>query len=288
MILKGDRKVVWGFSARSGFDFKSLVLRHLADCLLWTLNKAYALPKVRVDLLSKSLALFGPEGCALHGCTVFHSCTERSFKNGKRPRKKSVNGFLNNPYLFVLGSQGTSNEVAQFLSKENQVIVRMRGLPFNATTEEVLAFFGQHCPVTGGKEGILFVTYPDNRPTGDAFVLFACEEYAQNALKKHKDLLGKRYIELFRSTAAEVQQVRTSVHWCQKMLRWGEDEWKLLQPFSLGSTKLLGCDHEWSNSWAPFPLRNYRSEGRGAASWEPCMSAHEYMHTLLRMCYVPL
>nr|XP_033790648.1 epithelial splicing regulatory protein 1 isoform X2 [Geotrypetes seraphini] len=108
-------------------------------------------------------------------------------------------------FLKIAG--GTSNEVAQFLSRENQVIVRMRGLPFTATTEEVLAFFGPHCPVTGGKEGILFVTYPDGRPTGDAFVLFSCEEYAQNALKKHKDLLGKRYIELFRSTAAEVQQV---------------------------------------------------------------------------------
>ncbi|OBS66362.1 hypothetical protein A6R68_05096 [Neotoma lepida] len=108
-------------------------------------------------------------------------------------------------FLKIAG--GTSNEVAQFLSKENQVIVRMRGLPFTATAEEVVAFFGQHCPITGGKEGILFVTYPDGRPTGDAFVLFACEEYAQNALRKHKDLLGKRYIELFRSTAAEVQQV---------------------------------------------------------------------------------
>ncbi|MEE6463539.1 hypothetical protein FKM82_005943 [Ascaphus truei] len=108
-------------------------------------------------------------------------------------------------FLKIAG--GTSNEVAQFLSKENQVIVRMRGLPFTATPEEALAFFGQHCPVTGGKEGILFVTYPDGRPTGDAFVLFACEEYAQNALMKHKNLLGKRYIELFRSTAAEVQQV---------------------------------------------------------------------------------
>ncbi|KAM5211758.1 epithelial splicing regulatory protein 1 isoform 1-T1 [Hipposideros larvatus] len=108
-------------------------------------------------------------------------------------------------FLKIAG--GTSNEVAQFLSKENQVIIRMRGLPFTATADEVVAFFGQHCPITGGKEGILFVTYPDGRPTGDAFVLFACEEYAQNALRKHKDLLGKRYIELFRSTAAEVQQV---------------------------------------------------------------------------------
>ncbi|XP_032875978.1 epithelial splicing regulatory protein 1 isoform X2 [Amblyraja radiata] len=108
-------------------------------------------------------------------------------------------------FLKIAG--GTSNEVAQFLSKENQVIIRMRGLPFVATAEEVAMFFGSSCPLTGGKEGILFVKYPDGRPTGDAFVLFACEEYAQNALKKHKDLLGKRYIELFRSTAAEVQQV---------------------------------------------------------------------------------
>ncbi|KFQ02345.1 Epithelial splicing regulatory protein 2, partial [Leptosomus discolor] len=86
-------------------------------------------------------------------------------------------------FLKIAG--GTSNEVAQFLSKENQVIIRMRGLPFTATQED----------------------YPDGRPTGDAFVLFSCEEYAQNALKKHKEILGKRYIELFRSTAAEVQQV---------------------------------------------------------------------------------
>ncbi|XP_059387601.1 epithelial splicing regulatory protein 2 isoform X1 [Carassius carassius] len=108
-------------------------------------------------------------------------------------------------FLKIAG--GTSNEVAQFLSKENQVIIRMRGLPFTATPQDVLGFLGPDCPVTDGTEGLLFVKYPDGRPTGDAFVLFACEEYAQNALKKHKQILGKRYIELFRSTAAEVQQV---------------------------------------------------------------------------------
>eukprot|EP00066_Takifugu_rubripes_P005487 XP_003969570.1 PREDICTED: epithelial splicing regulatory protein 2 isoform X1 [Takifugu rubripes] len=108
-------------------------------------------------------------------------------------------------FLKIAG--GTSNEVTQFLSKENQVIIRMRGLPFTATPQEVLSFIGPESPVTDGAEGLLFVKYPDGRPTGDAFVLFSCEEYAQNALKKHKQILGKRYIELFRSTAAEVQQV---------------------------------------------------------------------------------
>lgn len=108
-------------------------------------------------------------------------------------------------FLKIAG--GTSNEVAQFLSKENQVIIRMRGLPFTSSPQEVLSFLGPDSPVTDGAEGLLFVKYPDGRPTGDAFVLFSCEEYAQNALKKHKQILGKRYIELFRSTAAEVQQV---------------------------------------------------------------------------------
>lgn len=101
--------------------------------------------------------------------------------------------------------------MVNFLSRENQVIIRMRGLPFTATAEQVLQFFSPACPVTDGTEGILFVRFPDGRPTGDAFVLFSCEEHAQNALKKHKDILGKRYIELFKSTAAEVQQVRAAL-----------------------------------------------------------------------------
>ncbi|KAJ3597252.1 hypothetical protein NHX12_000780 [Muraenolepis orangiensis] len=114
-------------------------------------------------------------------------------------------------FLKIAG--GTSNEVAIFLSREDQVIVRMRGLPFTATHDQVLAFFShgegptEACDVSGGGDGILFVRYPDGRPTGDAFVLFSCEEHAQSALRKHKDILGKRYIELFKSTAAEVQQV---------------------------------------------------------------------------------
>lgn len=104
---------------------------------------------------------------------------------------------------------GTSLEVARFLSREDQVILRLRGLPFSAGPTDVLGFLGPECPVTGGADGLLFVRHPDGRPTGDAFALFACEELAQAALRRHKGMLGKRYIELFRSTAAEVQQVST-------------------------------------------------------------------------------
>ncbi|XP_031432849.1 epithelial splicing regulatory protein 1 isoform X2 [Clupea harengus] len=127
-------------------------------------------------------------------------------------------------FLKVAG--GCSSEVAHFLSGEGHVIVRMRGLPFSATPQQVLQFFlgcqvvdtkdgvcqvkgssNGGCQVAGGTDGILLVRYADGRPTGDAFVLFSSEEHAQMALKKHKQRLGKRYIELFKSTAAEVTQV---------------------------------------------------------------------------------
>lgn len=52
---------------------------------------------------------------------------------------------------------------------------------------------------------------PDGRSTGDAFVLFANESDAPKALSKHRECIGSRYIELFRSTTAEVQQVGRAV-----------------------------------------------------------------------------
>ena len=66
---------------------------------------------------------------------------------------------------------------------------------------------GHQCNVMHGDEGVLFVRKPDGRPTGDAFVLFETEDIAIRSLQKHRELIGSRYIELFRSTTAEVQQV---------------------------------------------------------------------------------
>ena len=73
-------------------------------------------------------------------------------------------------------------------------------------------FFGADLPIVAEKEGILFVKYPDGRSTGDAFVQFETEDMAKEALKLHKTNIRDRYIELFRSTAAEVVQVRRSLN----------------------------------------------------------------------------
>ncbi|XP_036225030.1 RNA-binding protein fusilli isoform X2 [Bactrocera oleae] len=111
-------------------------------------------------------------------------------------------------FLAIAG--GASNEAQAFLSKGAQVIIRMRGLPYDCTAKQVLDFFttGEDpCTVLDGVEGVLFVKKPDGRATGDAFVLFSIESDAPKALSRHRESIGQRYIELFRSTTAEVQQV---------------------------------------------------------------------------------
>jgi len=78
-----------------------------------------------------------------------------------------------------------------------------------------LEFFEQgltSVDVLDGEDGILFVHQADGRATGDAFVLFPSDECANKALSKHRQCIGNRYIELFKSTTAEVQQVLNTAY----------------------------------------------------------------------------
>jgi RNA recognition motif-containing protein len=54
-------------------------------------------------------------------------------------------------------------------------------------------------------QGILFLQRSDGRPSGDAFVHFGDEQSCRRALQKHRQRMGSRYIELFRTTQAEVE-----------------------------------------------------------------------------------
>merc|ERR1719361_538213 len=116
---------------------------------------------------------------------------------GKFPNPRSVMKISNN------------SEAQEFLGRGGQVIIRMRGLPYDCSAKQVIEFFTggeEPCDVLDEEHGVLFVKKPDGRATGDAFVLFAEETEGEKALSKHKDIIGSRYIELFRSTTAEVQQ----------------------------------------------------------------------------------
>merc|ERR1719334_2703730 len=111
---------------------------------------------------------------------------------------------------FISVAGGNNTEAQEFLGRGGQVIIRMRGLPYDCTAKQVIDFFNtgdEPCDVLDEDHGVLFVKKPDGRATGDAFVLFKEEGDGEKALQKHKEIIGSRYIELFRSTTAEVQQV---------------------------------------------------------------------------------
>lgn len=63
-----------------------------------------------------------------------------------------------------------------------------------------------YCRVMHGVDGVLFVKR-NGKPSGDCFVLFENEQQGQLALTKHRESIGARYIELFRSSTSEVQQI---------------------------------------------------------------------------------
>ncbi|GMR54224.1 hypothetical protein PMAYCL1PPCAC_24419 [Pristionchus mayeri] len=108
---------------------------------------------------------------------------------------------------FLAVAAGSSSEAVDFVSRRAAMIVRMRGLPFDCTEDQIRSFFAEVDAPVVNEGGVLFVNRPDGRPTGDAFVLFEKEEQGMNALKRHRHTIGSRYVELFRSSQAEVQQV---------------------------------------------------------------------------------
>ncbi|XP_012496564.1 PREDICTED: heterogeneous nuclear ribonucleoprotein F-like [Propithecus coquereli] len=84
----------------------------------------------------------------------------------------------------------------------NDGFVRLRGLPYGCTKEEIVQFFSGLEIVPNG------ITLPvdsEGKITGEAFVQFASQELAEKALGKHKERIGHRYIEVFKSSQEEVR-----------------------------------------------------------------------------------
>ncbi|CCD68996.1 RRM domain-containing protein [Caenorhabditis elegans] len=78
--------------------------------------------------------------------------------------------------------------------------VQCRGLPWEATEQELRDFFGNN--------GIESLEIPrrNGRTSGDAKVVFTNEEDYNNALKKDREHLGSRYIEVFPAGGAPTRR----------------------------------------------------------------------------------
>lgn len=82
-------------------------------------------------------------------------------------------------------------------------IVRIRGLPWSATAQDVMQFFKGLRIVD---DSILFNVNIMGKATGEAFMQFASEEDARGAVARNNAMLGHRYIEVYNSSLAERQK----------------------------------------------------------------------------------
>jgi heterogeneous nuclear ribonucleoprotein F/H len=83
---------------------------------------------------------------------------------------------------------------------EHTGFLRMRGLPFSASKEDISKFFAAYNPIL---ESIVLTFRSDGRATGEAYVGFETAEDSKNAMDLHRKSMGSRYIELFLSNKEE-------------------------------------------------------------------------------------
>lgn len=107
--------------------------------------------------------------------------------------------------------------------KESDVFgtIKMRGLPFKAKEQHIKDFFA---PLT-----ILDIRMLKNnqkKPTGCAFVDFSSDRDIKEALKRDRDCIEGRYIELFRDKGEQSfnQETNNEKPWMKKLAAQGDDK----------------------------------------------------------------
>lgn len=85
-------------------------------------------------------------------------------------------------------------------------VVRIRGLPWSCAVDEVSRFFSD-CKVANNGTSIHFTYTREGRPSGEAFVELESEDDLKIAVKKDRETLGHRYVEVFKSNNVEMDWV---------------------------------------------------------------------------------
>lgn len=107
--------------------------------------------------------------------------------------------------------------------KESSVFgtIKMRGLPFKAKEQHIKDFFAPLKILN-----IRIIKNVKEKPTGCAFVDFANEKDIKEALKRDRDCIEGRYIELFRDRGEQSlnQETEKEKPWMKKLAAQGDDE----------------------------------------------------------------
>ncbi|XP_069313635.1 heterogeneous nuclear ribonucleoprotein F-like isoform X6 [Eulemur rufifrons] len=85
-------------------------------------------------------------------------------------------------------------------------VVKLRGLPWSCSIEDVQNFLCD-CMIRDGTAGVHFIYTREGRQSGEAFVELGSENDVKMALKKDRESMGHRYIEVFKSHRTEMDWV---------------------------------------------------------------------------------
>jgi len=94
------------------------------------------------------------------------------------------------------------DSVGGYGSMNEDAVVRLRGLPFSCTHDDIIKFF-QGMQIV--PNGIALLADEMGRASGEAYVQFATQPIADQALQKHKERIGTRYVEIFKSSMMEAE-----------------------------------------------------------------------------------
>ncbi|XP_060927645.1 G-rich sequence factor 1 [Limanda limanda] len=107
---------------------------------------------------------------------------------------------------YVEVSEVTNSDAEAILNKAvtapaESWVVKLRGLPFSCCQDDIAHFFSG---LDIAQNGVTVVTDHRGRNSGEAFVQFVSQEAADGALKRDRDSIGNRYIEVFPSSTEEI------------------------------------------------------------------------------------
>lgn len=91
----------------------------------------------------------------------------------------------------------------------SHAVVRVRGLPFNTTVEQVASLLHDVALADDGPP-IVLARLPDGRPTGDAYVRVASQDALCTALGHDNHKLGTRYVQVFRASMRDLHEATSN------------------------------------------------------------------------------
>lgn len=158
--------------------------QHLAQ---WSLGAAAGMPPQQA--LTSNHVPGGPTSNSNNNNNNANGSNNAKGQNNNNQKQPRIGGGMRN------GRTGGGIQVG-----DHTGFLRMRGLPFSASKEDIIQFFKGYKIIP---DTIVLTYRSDGRATGEGYVGFQHPDDSKAAMVLHRNTIGSRYIELFISNKEE-------------------------------------------------------------------------------------